>query len=149
MVAGFVGNRLDIRRDQVGKALRRGSQLTGGGTQIFIGRAGDQLGLLLREGRAVPVHEPLAVAGALHVKVGQQRHYFGSSGHGAFLRWLGLRSEYGCWPSTARRAAAERSAICTPAVPLSRRGNGRSRREKGGDPDRSALRDPIRSQARR
>jgi hypothetical protein len=76
-----------MRRDQFGKTLRYGSQLTSG-TQVFIGRADDQLALLCGEGPVVPVHAPLAGAGALRVKLGEQGHYFGLSGHGVFLPWL-------------------------------------------------------------
>ena len=54
----------------------------------------------------VPVHEPLAGAGALHVKVGEQRHYFGSSGHGAFLPWLAQAPDE---PAQAQAAGDARS----------------------------------------
>jgi hypothetical protein len=47
--------------------------------------ASEQVDLLGGERRAVAVHQPLAGAGVLQAKVGQQRYYFGSRGHGGVL----------------------------------------------------------------
>src|SRR4029077_141682 len=71
------------------QALRRGSQLAGGGAQILVGRAAEQIALLAGERRGGPGPPALAGAGALQVKVGQQRHYFGSRGHGGVLSGRG------------------------------------------------------------
>src|SRR5499427_5939627 len=82
-VTDLVGDPADVRHEQFRKALRRPGQLAGGGAHLFVGRGGNQLGLRGGERPGVPVHEPLAGRGALHVKVGQERHYFGPCSHEA------------------------------------------------------------------
>ena len=105
-----------MRRDQFGKALRYGSQLTSG-THVFIGRADDKLALLCGEGPVVPVHAPLAGAGALRVKLGEQGHYFGLSGHGVFLPWLAQAPDEPAQGEAAGDASSDRleDAVQRPA----------------------------------
>jgi hypothetical protein len=77
-----------IRRDHFDKALWHASQLTSGGAHVLVGRTADQLGFLGGKGPAVAVHESLVGTVALYLKVGEQRDYLGSSGHGDSLSWL-------------------------------------------------------------
>jgi hypothetical protein len=74
----------------------------GGGAHVFAGGGNNQIGLLGGERPAVPVHEPLAGAGVLHVKVGKKRHHFRPHGHGMSFR----RTE---WPPGGGGAGGCRS----------------------------------------
>jgi hypothetical protein len=80
-VCRILGNRAEIRRGEFRQALRCGGRLGGGGPHIFVGRGGDQVGLLRGEGPAVAVHELLAGAGALHVEVGENRRHRACGGY--------------------------------------------------------------------
>src|SRR5262249_19023011 len=69
VVTDLFGDRADVGHEQFREALRHGGQLARGRAHVVVGRAGEQVGLLCGERSAVPVHQPLAGAGALHVKV--------------------------------------------------------------------------------
>jgi hypothetical protein len=97
--------------------------------------ASEQVGLLGGERRAVAVHQPLAGAGVLQAKVGQQRYYFGSRGHGGVLSVGAVAGGGGCrW---CRFWQSARAQYNDPAVNRHRWWTWPHSGQTTGTPDRS------------